>query len=67
MNIFFPLLVKNLPSDVLIVFDADGIFFLSEHPELLPELKRFRTILTPNARELTFLKKIIELDIDHLL
>ena len=50
MHIFFPLLIKNLPEDSFVVFDADGIYFLSQHPDLLPELKRFKAVLTPNAR-----------------
>ena len=32
MNSFFPLLVKNLPEGCLTIFDADGIYFLSQHP-----------------------------------
>lgn len=61
MNEFFPILIKNLPEGSLTVFDADGIYFLSKHPELLSELKRFKTILTPNAREVTLLRKIMDI------
>lgn len=66
MNSFFPQLVKALPSGCLAVFDADGIYFLSQHPELMAELSRFRTILTPNARELTFLQKVYNIDIEAI-
>jgi ATP-dependent NAD(P)H-hydrate dehydratase len=59
MKEFFPILIKNLPEGSLVVLDADAIYFLSKHPELLPELKRLRTILTPNAREMTFLRTIM--------
>ncbi len=66
MSSFFPKLIKSLPSGCLTVLDADGIYFLSKYPELLGELKRFKTILTPNARELSLLKQIIDLDIEDL-
>ena len=29
---FFPKLVKNLPSDQTVVFNADGIYHLSRNP-----------------------------------
>ncbi len=29
---FFPTLVKNLPSEDIIVFNADGIYHLTLHP-----------------------------------
>lgn len=29
---FFPTLVKNLPSQDVIVFNADGIYHLCQHP-----------------------------------
>jgi NAD(P)H-hydrate repair Nnr-like enzyme with NAD(P)H-hydrate dehydratase domain len=32
MNEFFPILVRNLPEGSLTVFDADGIYFLCQHP-----------------------------------
>lgn len=35
MNDFFPILVKNLPEGSTVIFDADGIYFLCKHPELL--------------------------------
>lgn len=66
MATFFPTLIKNLPSGCLTVFDADGLYFLSKNPELLGELKRFKTILTPNVRELSLLKEIIDLEIDDI-
>lgn len=35
MNAFFPTLIKSLPDNSLVVFDADGIYFLSQHPEII--------------------------------
>jgi NAD(P)H-hydrate repair Nnr-like enzyme with NAD(P)H-hydrate dehydratase domain len=32
MSQFFPILVKNLPEGCLVIFDADAIYFLSQHP-----------------------------------
>lgn len=32
MSGFFPILIKNLPSGCLAVFDADGLYFLSKYP-----------------------------------
>jgi len=29
---FFPTLVKNLPSEDIIVFNGDGIYHLCQHP-----------------------------------
>ena len=34
MQKFFPQLVKGLPDGCLVVFDADGIYYLCQHPEL---------------------------------
>lgn len=67
MKEFFPILIRNLPEGSLTILDADAIYFLSHHPELLPELKRLRTVLTPNAREMTFLKSIMEVETESLL
>jgi NAD(P)H-hydrate repair Nnr-like enzyme with NAD(P)H-hydrate dehydratase domain len=51
MKSFFPKLVRNFKKDALIVFDADGIFLLSQYPDLLNELtKHHRVILTPNHK-----------------
>lgn len=36
MNQFFPILIRSLPEECLVVLDADGIYFLSQHPSLLP-------------------------------
>ncbi len=29
---FFPKLIKSIPEDSVIVFDADGILYLCQHP-----------------------------------
>ncbi len=67
MREFFPILIRNLPEGALVVLDADGIFFLSKHPGLMGDLKRFRTILTPNAREMTFIKDILPFSVEGIL
>ena len=36
MNTFFPLLVKSFPSNTIVVFDADALYFLCQHPNLIP-------------------------------
>lgn len=64
MQEFLPLFIKNLPDDSLIVFDADGIYYLCHNPHLFDELARFRTLLTPNYRELAILQKVYKIDVD---
>jgi NAD(P)H-hydrate repair Nnr-like enzyme with NAD(P)H-hydrate dehydratase domain len=32
MHEFFPLLIKNIAKDKIIIFDADGIYYLAQHP-----------------------------------
>jgi NAD(P)H-hydrate repair Nnr-like enzyme with NAD(P)H-hydrate dehydratase domain len=32
MNRFFPRLINGLPSGCVAVFDADGIYYLDQHP-----------------------------------
>ncbi|MCB0369548.1 MAG: hypothetical protein KDD45_08895 [Bdellovibrionales bacterium] len=34
MQHFFPRMVKGLPNDCIAVFDADGIYYLCQYPEL---------------------------------
>ena len=48
MHTFFPSLIKRLPENTLVVFDADAIYYLSQHPELFRVLRKHRAILTPN-------------------
>jgi ATP-dependent NAD(P)H-hydrate dehydratase len=67
MQEFLPLLIKNLPDNSLVVFDADGIYYLCHKPYLFDELARFRTILTPNYRELAILQKVYKIDVDEIL
>jgi len=67
MQEFFPILVKNLPDDCLVVFDADAIYYLCLYPHLFEELKRIRAILTPNHRELAFLQKHFKIDPEYIL
>ena len=50
MNEFFPILIRNLPEGALTILDADSLYFLSKHPELIEDLKRLRPILTPNPK-----------------
>ena len=51
----------------MVVFDADGIYFLCKHPDLFPSLRRYKTFITANHNELARMKSVIELNIDHLL
>lgn len=67
MQEFFPYLVKNLPDDCLAIFDADGIYYLCMQPELFKEFNRFKAILTPNHREISFLQRYFHLDLDEIL
>lgn len=67
MSEFFPILIRNLPEGALTILDADGIYFLSKHPQLMEDLKRLRPILTPNAREMTFLKDILKIQVEGML
>lgn len=54
---FFPTLVRNLPEEDVIVFNADGIYHLCQHPELLGELKRYKkTVLMTNEKQWPMLK-----------
>lgn len=50
MHKFFPLLVKNIGKEKVVVFDADGIFYLTQYPELFEYLKDCKTIITPNKK-----------------
>ena len=34
MHKFFPTLVRGLPDGCLVIFDADGIYYLDQHPHL---------------------------------
>jgi NAD(P)H-hydrate repair Nnr-like enzyme with NAD(P)H-hydrate dehydratase domain len=63
MDVFFPLLIDSLPEGSIVVIDADGIYYLCKHPELFEKLKRFKTIITPNHKELAMLEKALEIDI----
>lgn len=65
MDTFFPKLVRNFHKDSLIVFDADGIFYLCQYPHLFEELgKNHRVILTPNHKELGYLKKHLKFELN---
>jgi len=66
MHDFFPILIRNMQDNCLAIFDADGIYYLCQHPELFEELKRFRTILTPNLREVGFLQKHYDIDLKKI-
>lgn len=51
MDTFFPKLVRNFNHDSLIVFDADGIYYLCQNPDLFEDLGRhYKVILTPNRK-----------------
>lgn len=67
MQEFLPLLIKNIPNDAVVIFDADGIYYLCHYPHLFNELSRFKAILTPNYRELAILQKVYKIDIDEIL
>jgi hypothetical protein len=34
MQEFLPLMIRNLPDSSVVVFDADGIYYLCHKPEL---------------------------------
>ena len=67
MQNFFPKMVRNLPNGCNVIFDADGIYYLCQHPELFKELSRFKAIVTPNSRELAYLQKHFNIPRDQLL
>ena len=56
MNEFFPLFIKSIAKNKIVVFDADGIYHLSQYPELFETIKDLRTIITPNKREMLLLQ-----------
>ena len=66
MHTFFPSLIKRLPENSLVVFDADAIYYLSQHPELFKVLSKHRAILTPNWKQLALLRKHIDLPIEKI-
>ena len=43
-------MIRGLPDNCQVIIDADGIYYLCSHPELFQELRRFKAVLTPNAR-----------------
>lgn len=67
MNEFFPILIRNLPEGALTILDADAIYFLSKHPELMEDLRKLRPILTPNPNEMNFLKDILKIKVEGML
>ena len=67
MQEFFPHLVRSIGKHKVVIFDADGIYYLSQHPELFKHLKDCKTIITPNHRELGFLKRHLNPEIEKVL
>lgn len=64
---FFPHLVKSIGRDKVVIFDADGIYYLSQYPELAEHLKNCKTIITPNSREINYIKPYLNVDISKVL
>ena len=50
-----------------IIFDADAIYYLSQHPHLFSILKDYKVILTPNWKELALLRKYIDIPVEEIL
>lgn len=58
MESFFPKLIRTINQEKkLLVLDADAIYYMCQFPELFGEIERGRVILTPNLRELGYLRK----------
>ena len=64
MQEFFPLFVRSIGKEKKVIFDADGIYYLSQTPELFDAIKGHRAILTPNHRELGFIKPYLNIDLE---
>ena len=60
-------MVKKLPENSLVIFDADGIYYLSQYPELYHVLRKHRAILTPNWKELQLIRKDMDIPIEKIL
>lgn len=56
--------MKHIGKNKVVVFDADGIYYLTNYPEVFPYLKECKTIITPNLKELNFLKPYLSFDYD---
>ena len=48
MSYFFKKFIEELPEKSSIVIDADGLYFLCQHPQLVDKLIKLNCILTPN-------------------
>ena len=65
MTKFFPKLVRCLPKNNVIVFDADGLFHLTQEPKLFDELGEYeKVVLTPNITEQKYLFQHVKIDVD---
>ena len=62
MQEFFPHLVRSIAKHKIVIFDADGIYYLSQCPELFDSIKDYRAILTPNKKELGYIKPYLNID-----
>ena len=67
MHTFFPTLVKKLPENSLVIFDADAIYYLSQYPELYNTLRKHEAILTPNWKELKLIRQDVDIPIEKIL
>ena len=56
---FFPKLVERIPEQTTVLFDADGLYFLCQHPNLMKKISTLKAILSPNHREFAHLNKIL--------
>jgi len=50
LSLFFRKFIESLPINSYLVIDADGLFFLCKHPDLLLILEKIHCIMTPNLR-----------------
>ena len=62
MHAFFPELIKHIGRNKIVIFDADGIYYLAQYPETFKHLKNCKTIITPNNKEMSFLKPYLNFD-----
>lgn len=56
MHVFFKEAIKHIGKGKVVIFDADGIYYLAQFPEVMEHLHNCKTIITPNHREMSFLR-----------
>lgn len=61
MSHFFKKFIEELPAKSNVVIDADGLYFLCQHPQLVEKLGKLNSILTPNHQEMKHLNKFLHI------